>query len=68
MEIVIATPAGAGTIHTSIEMAFARHKLLIRRAAARTWNDLWCGAGHVCDILTEKECRNLFKAAGYETD
>ncbi|PWK49091.1 hypothetical protein C8D95_1231, partial [Silicimonas algicola] len=25
-------------------------------------------AGHVCDLFTEEECFNFFKAAGYETD
>ncbi|PWK47256.1 transposase [Silicimonas algicola] len=51
-----------------IEMAFAKLKALIRRAAARTYDDLWRVAGHVCDLFTEEECFNFFKAAGYETD
>lgn len=51
-----------------IEMAFAKLKALIRRAAARTYDDLWRVAGHVCDLFTEEECYNFFKAAGYETD
>ncbi|MEQ8901530.1 MAG: hypothetical protein RID11_19835 [Roseovarius sp.] len=41
---------------------------LIRRAAARTYDDLWRGVGNVCDLFTEEECYNFFKAAGYETD
>ncbi|SIT13565.1 hypothetical protein SAMN05421759_1221, partial [Roseivivax lentus] len=24
--------------------------------------------GNVCDLFTEEECYNFFKAAGYETD
>ena len=49
-------------------MAFAKLKTLIRKAAARTYDQLWQTVGHVCDIFTEEECYNLFKAAGYETD
>lgn len=51
-----------------IEMAFAKLKALIRRAAARTYDDLWRAVGQVCDLFTEDECYNFFKAAGYETD
>ena len=51
-----------------IEMAFTKLKALIRRAAARTYDDLWKAVGHVCDLFTEDECYNFFKAAGYETD
>jgi|GEM_PF-1043733 len=52
----------------SIEMAFSKLKALIRRAAARTYDDLWRVVGNVCDLFTEEECYNFFKAAGYETD
>ena len=51
-----------------IEMAFAKLKALIRRAAARTYDDLWQAVGHVCDVFTDEECYNFLKAAGYETD
>jgi transposase len=51
-----------------IEMAFAKLKALIRKAAARTYDQLWKAVGHVCDIFTEEECYNFFKAAGYETN
>jgi transposase len=51
-----------------IEMAFAKLKALIRRAAARTYEDLWKAVGHVCGLFTEEECFNFFKAAGYETN
>ena len=51
-----------------IEMAFAKLKALIRRSAARTYDDLWHAVGQVCDLFTEEECYNFFKAAGYETD
>ena len=52
----------------TIEMAFAKLKTLIRRAAVRTYDDLWRAAGQVCDLFTEQECYNFFRAAGYETD
>ena len=52
----------------SIEIAFAKLKALIRRAAARTYDDLWRAVGHVCSLFSEEECYNFFKAAGYETN
>ena len=51
-------------IERPIEMAFAKLKALIRRAAARPYDALWQAVGHVCDLFTEEECHNLFKAAG----
>jgi transposase len=51
-----------------IEMAFAKLKALIRRAAARTYDDLWRVVGHVCGLFTKDMTDNFFKAAGYETD
>jgi transposase len=50
-----------------IEMAFAKLKALIRRAAARTYDALWQAVGHVCELFSEDECYNFFKASGYET-
>ncbi len=49
-----------------IEMAFSKLKALIRKAAARTYDDLWQAVGHVCDLFTDEECFNFFKATGYE--
>jgi transposase len=51
-----------------IEKAFAKLKALIRKAAARTYDQLWKAVGQVCDLFTEEECYNFFKAAGYETE
>ena len=51
-----------------IEMAFSKLKALIRKAAARTYPELWKAVGHVCDLFSEEECYNFFKAAGYKTD
>ena len=41
---------------------------LIRKAAARTYEDLWNAVGHVCNLFTDEECFNFFKAAGYRTN
>ena len=51
-----------------IEMAFAKLKALIGRAAARSYDELWRDVGDVCDLFNEEECYNFFKTAGYETD
>ena len=50
-----------------IEMAFSKLKALIRKAAARTYDELWQVVGNVCKIFTDEECYNFFVAAGYET-
>ncbi len=47
-------------------MAFAKLKALLRKVAARTYDDLWKAVGTVCDLFTEDECLNSFKAAGYK--
>jgi transposase len=51
-----------------IEMAFSKLKALIRKAAARTYDELWQVVGNVCKIFTDEECYNFFVAAGYETN
>ena len=51
-----------------IEMAFAKLKTLIRKAAARSYDEVWKAAGAICDIYSSDECENYFRAAGYETN
>ena len=51
-----------------IEMAFSKLKTMIRKAAARTYQDLWNRVGRVCDLFPSRECSNCFKAAGYGTN
>jgi transposase len=51
-----------------IEMAFAKLKTLLRNAAARNYDQLWQAVCHVCNLFTDEECYNFFKAAGYRTD
>ena len=52
----------------SIEMAFSKLKALIRKVAARTYDDLWRADGNVCGLFTREECYNFFRAAGYDTN
>ena len=51
-----------------IEMAFAKLKAHLRKAAARTYDDLWQAIGNVCELFEATECWNFFKAAGYAYD
>ena len=48
-----------------IEMAFAKLKALLRKARARSYDTLWQAVGNICQLFTEEECFNFFKAAGY---
>jgi transposase len=49
-----------------IEMAFAKLKAHLRKRAVRTIEALWAAIGDICDLFSLAECRNYFKAAGYE--
>ncbi len=51
-----------------IEMAFAKLKALLRKAAARTADDLWDAIAEAIDAFTSTECENYFAAAGYDWD
>ena len=51
-----------------IEMAFAKLKALLRKAAERTVDGLWTAIGRFMDVFTPKECANYFAAAGYDAD
>ena len=51
-----------------IEMAFSKLKALLRKAAARTINELWEIIGNLIDTFTPQECLNYFEAAGYDHD
>jgi len=48
-----------------IELAFSKLKTLIRKAAARSYDELWKVVGPVCGLFSEQECLNYFAAAGY---
>jgi transposase len=51
-----------------IENAFSKLKALLRKAAARTVDELWRAIGSAIDAFTPTECANYFTAAGYEPD
>jgi transposase len=51
-----------------IEMAFAKLKTLLRKAAARTYDELWRAVGDICNLFDPKECWNYLKDAGYVAD
>ena len=51
-----------------IEMAFAKHKALLRKAAERTVDGLWTTIGRLVDAVAPNECANFFAAAGYDPD
>lgn len=51
-----------------IENAFAKLKALLRKAAARTIDDLWEAIRDALPEFTPHECANYFKAAGYEPE
>ena len=49
-----------------IELAFAKLKALLRKAAERTVEALWTAIGRLLDAFTPAECANYFAAAGYD--
>ncbi len=51
-----------------IEMAFSKLKALLRKAAARTVDDLWDAIALSIEAFTPGECHNYFAAAGYDHD
>lgn len=48
-----------------IELAFAKLKALLRKAAERTVGALWDRIGDVLDAFTPQECANYFRHHGY---
>jgi len=51
-----------------IEMAFSKLKALLRKAAARTMDDLWDAIATAIKTFTPLECANYFTACGYEPE
>ncbi len=66
--------AGASLMHlppyspdlNPIEQAFAKLKTLLRKAAARTRDELWDTIGTLLEAFTPNECQNYITASGYE--
>jgi transposase len=48
-----------------IEKAFAKLKALLRKAAARTVDELWAAIAEALKAFTPKECENYFVSSGY---
>ncbi len=48
-----------------IEMAFAKLKTLLRKAAARTRDSLWDKIAQTLDAFTPNECENYLAHSGY---
>ena len=48
-----------------IEMAFSKFKALLKKAAARTIDDLWAAIAQALPQLTPNNFANYFTAAGY---
>jgi transposase len=48
-----------------IEMVFAKLKTLLRKAKARTYEDLFRAIGDICGLFKPDECWNYLKEAGY---
>ena len=51
-----------------IELAFAKIKASLKKAAARTLPDLWDAIRNAIDAVTPNECANFFTACGYEPE
>jgi hypothetical protein len=47
-------------------MAFSKFKALLKKAEARTIDDLWTAIAQALPQLTPNDCANYFTAAGYE--
>jgi transposase len=48
-----------------IEQLFAKFKALLRKAAARTRNELWQAVGRLLDACPATECANYLRHCGY---
>lgn len=49
-----------------IEKAFAKLKAILRKAAARTIDELWNTIGNAIEAFAPDECQNYFSACGYD--
>ncbi len=51
-----------------IEKAFSKLKAFLRKAAARTVDDLWQAIADALNIFSPRECQNDFAACGYDCE
>ncbi|HEX7073017.1 MAG TPA: IS630 family transposase, partial [Hyphomicrobiaceae bacterium] len=58
-------PAAYSPDLNPIEMAFSKLKSLLKKAAARTVDDLWQAIADAMPRFTPEECANYLAEAGY---
>jgi hypothetical protein len=46
----------------------SRYKAHLRKAQARSIDDLWKAVGSICDLYTSEECWNYLKHNSYVAD
>ena len=51
-----------------IELAFSKLKAHLRKAAARTRDDLWDAVAEAIETFTSQQCQNFFAHCGYDYD
>ena len=51
-----------------VEMAFSKLKAHLRKAAARTCDDLWKATGSICDLFSPSERWNFLKEQNHVPD
>lgn len=51
-----------------IELAFSKLKTLLRKAAARTVEELWQAIAEIIQQFSQQECINYFKHCGYHAN
>ena len=51
-----------------IEMAFSKLKALLRKRAARSFDTICDALKDICHLFEPIQCRNFFKATGYEAN
>jgi transposase len=48
-----------------IKQAFSKIKILLPKAAERSFDALWAAIGRIIETIRPKECRNYFTSSGY---
>lgn len=48
-----------------IEQAFSKLKSLLRKAMARSFDELWRAIGRLINLFSKEECLNYFRNSGY---
>ena len=51
-----------------IEQVFSKIRILLRKAAERSFDALWAAIGRIIETIQPQECRNYFTNSGYESN